>query len=456
MTPKDPPNLAKARAASPDSIPVEDVSVPGVHLNLNVRGLASSATLAVNELSQRLIREGREVFKLGLGQSPFPVPAPIVESLRENAHQKDYLAVRGLAELHEAVAGYHRRAQGITRHADNVLIGPGSKELMFLLQMVYYGDLVIPTPSWVSYAPQASIIGRHVRWISTAPETQWKLQPEDLEQLCASDPGRPRIVIINDPNNPTGQTYEADELRALAHVARRFRLVMLSDEIYGEIHHAGTHVSIAEFYPEGTIISTGLSKWCGAGGWRLGTFTFPDHLSWLLDAMAVVASETYSATSAPIQFAAVTAFTGGPFIDSYLVDCRRVLGALGRHSAGVLRDAGIEVAAPQGAFYLFPSFRPYRRQLAEHGIRSSLELSERLLEETGVAMLPGASFGRPPGELTLRMAYVDFDGSAALEAVESADPRDELDERFLRRHCSKVTAAMDRVSTWVLGPERNG
>ena len=456
MKPKDTPDPAKTATTSPDSMPLENGSVPGVHLNLNVRGLASSATLAVNELSQRLILEGREVFKLGLGQSPFPVPEPIVEALRQNAHQKEYLAVRGLAELREAVAGYHRRAQGIVRRADNVLVGPGSKELMFLLQMVYYGDLVIPTPSWVSYAPQASIIGRHVRWVSTAPEAHWKLQPEDLEQLCASDPGRPRIVIINDPNNPTGQTYEAGELRALAHVARRYRLVMLSDEIYGEIHHDGTHVSMAEFYPEGTIISTGLSKWCGAGGWRLGTFTFPDHLSWLLDAMAVVASETYTATSAPIQYAAVTAFTGGTFIDRYLVDCRRVLRTLGRHCAAVLQDAGVEVAAPEGAFYLFPNFRPYRRQLAERGIRSSLELSERILAETGVATLPGAAFGRPPGELTLRIAYVDFDGGAALGVVGAADPQDVLDERFLRRQCSHVTTAMDRVATWLLGPDGRG
>ena len=218
-------------------------------------------------------------------------------------------------------------------------------------------------------------------------------------------------MIINPQNNPTGQTYEAEELQALADVARQFRSVMLSDEIYGEIHHAGKHVSMAEFYPEGTIISSGLSKWCGASGWRLGTFTFPDHLNWLLDAMSVVASETYTATSAPIQYAGVEAFAGGPFIDRYLVDCRRVLRALGWHCARVLEEAGVEVVAPKGAFYLFPDFSPYRQRLAARGIRSSLELSERLLEDTGVATLPGSSFGRPHTELTLRMAYVDFDGA---------------------------------------------
>ena len=206
---------------------------------------------------------------------------------------------------------------------------------MFLLQMVYYGDIVIPTPAWVSYAPQARIIGRHVSWIDTSAAHDWQLQAENLERLCAGDPERPCIVVLNSPNNPTGQTYDPAALIQLASVARKYRLVVLSDEIfYGEIHHHGAHVSIAQYYPEGTIISTGLSKWCGAGGWRLGTFTFPEHLRWLLEAMAVVACETYTATSTPIQFAAVTAFTGGPFIQRCLVNCRRVLRALGSYCEG--------------------------------------------------------------------------------------------------------------------------
>jgi len=120
---------------------------PAVHLNLNVRGLAQSATLAINERSNQLLRQGRPVFKLGLGQSPFPVPESVVEELRTNAYQKDYLPVKGLRELRKAVADYYRRTQRLQRSGEDVLIGPGSKELMFLLQLVYYGDLVIPTPA---------------------------------------------------------------------------------------------------------------------------------------------------------------------------------------------------------------------------------------------------------------------------------------------------------------------
>lgn len=421
---------------------------PDIHLNLNVRGLRQSATLAINELSARLHGEGKQVYKLGLGQSPFPVPQPVIDELRVNAHQKDYLNVRGLRQLREAVAEYHRRTDGIDFTEDDVLIGPGSKELMFLLQLVYYGDLVIPTPSWVSYAPQAQIIGRQIRWVATLAENDWRLMPEELDKLCQQDPSRPRIVILNYPANPTGDTYTSDELRELGKIARRYKVILLSDEIYGELHHRGAHVSIARYYPEGTIISSGLSKWCGAGGWRLGTFTFPSSLRWLLDAMANVASETYTSTSAPIQYAAVRAFQGGMEIEEYLNQSRRILRSLGKHVYHELKTLDVQVTKPSGAFYLFPDFSRYRAPLAGIGLNNSSRMCERLLLDTGVAVLPGINFGRPPEELTLRIAYVDFDGSRALAAALHDYANRDLNENYLDIYCPMVIQAVDRLRDW--------
>lgn len=422
---------------------------PDINLNLNVRGLAQSATLEINERSAQLKREGRDVYKLGLGQSPFPVPHPVVEALKQHAHEKDYLPVKGLMQLRESVAEYHHRTQGIECTAEDVLIGPGSKELMFLLQLVYYGDLVIPTPSWVSYAPQATIIGRQIRWLPTICDDGWRLTPEEIENLCQRDPDRPRVLILNYPNNPSGNTFLKDELKALAQIARKYRVILLSDEIYGELHHKGQHVSIARYYPEGTIVSSGLSKWCGAGGWRLGTFTFPKPLRWLLDSMSVVASETYTATSAPIQFAGVRAFHGGEEIDDYLLQSRRILRALGRHIAEKLSEAGVQVDEPRGAFYLFPDFTPLAEKLAARNIRTSEVFCQRLLEDTGVAILPGASFGRRPEELTARLAYVDFDGEAALKAAEKIPLNKGNPEVFLKTYCGGILTAIDRMSEWL-------
>ncbi len=427
---------------------------PEENLHPIVRGLRPSATLAINERCRELERDGRQVFRLGLGQSPFPVPRTVVEALRAHASQKDYLPVRGLEALRDAVARYHARRQGIPCTGDDVIIGPGSKELMFLLQLAYDGELVIPTPSWVSYEPQARILGRPVRWVPTRAEEGWRLLPGALERLCAAEPGRPRILILNYPANPHGGSYTSDELAALAETARRLRIVVLSDEIYGELHYEGAHQSIARHYPEGTIVSGGLSKWCGAGGWRLGTFTFPRSMRWLLQAMAAVASETYTSTSAPIQFAAVRAFEGGTEIERYLWRSRRVLGALARALTARLRAAGARVVDPAGAFYLFPDFGDLREPLRARGIEGSAALCERLLEETGVAMLPGRDFGRPPEELTARIAFVDFDGARALEALAAA-PTDFVPEAaFVESLAPNLFRAFDRLAAWLGAVDR--
>ena len=248
-------------------------------LNLNVRGLRSSATLAINERSTALRQQGRHIYKLGLGQSPFPVPTEVVNALKLHAHEKDYLPVAGLPALREAVAEFHRRKDEVNTQADGVLVGPGSKELMFLLQLAFYGELLVPSPAWVSYVPQAKILGRNVTIVPTSFAERWRVTPERLFTLCQDDADRPRILVLNYPGNPEGGSYTADELQELAEVAQRFGVILLSDEIYGQLHHTGGHVSVAQFYPEGTIISSGLSKWCGAGGWRLGTFTFPPDFS---------------------------------------------------------------------------------------------------------------------------------------------------------------------------------
>jgi aspartate aminotransferase len=420
-----------------------------IYLNLNVRGLPVSATLGINELSNQLIAEGRKVYKLGLGQSPFPVPLPVVEALQANAHQKDYLPVRGLPALREAVADYYQRTQNLSFQSEHVLVGPGSKELMFILQLVYYGDLVIPTPSWVSYAPQAQIAGRHVHWLPTSRDNRWLLTPAELDKLCRKDPSKPRIVILNYPNNPTGCSYTDAELAALAEVARKYHVIMLSDEIYGELHFEGEHISIARHYPEGTIISSGLSKWCGAGGWRLGTFAFPAELDWLASAMAVVASETFTATSAPIQYAAVRAFRGGPRIEAYLSQSRRILKTLNNHCLARFTAADVFVAPPQGAFYMLPDFSAHRDTLLSRGITTGTELCQRVLEETGVAFLPGSAFGRPEEELTARIALVDFDGAKTLAAAERTPLHEPLPADFLTTNCFKMVEAIDLVCDWL-------
>ena len=422
-----------------------------VSLNLNVRGIGVSATLATNERCQALRSQGRIIYNLGLGQSPFPVPDDVVEALRAAAPQKDYLPVRGLPALREAVANAHRKQDHIPADPEGVIIGPGSKELMFLLQLAYYGEIVVTAPCWVSYLPQAQIIGRTVSVISTTYEQGWRVGADRMlySLVDTQDDYRPRLLVLNYPANPSAQTYSAEELKEIAEVARRFGIIILSDEIYGQLHPQGRHVSIARFYPEGTIVSSGLSKWCGAGGWRLGTFCFPPDLYWLLEAMASVASETYTSVSAPIQHAAVCAFRGGVNLERYLWHVRRILAALSQECTETLRRAGARVHDSTGAFYAYPDFSPLRVRLAKRGIVDSATLCTRLLDEVGVAMLPGVAFAQSPADLTARLAYVDFDGSRALAASENIPLHETLPADFVGQWCGRVIDGVERLAEWL-------
>ncbi|UCF07707.1 MAG: pyridoxal phosphate-dependent aminotransferase [Thermoplasmata archaeon] len=420
-------------------------------LNIDIRGMESSPTLLINERSEKLRSKGAKIYKLGLGQSPFPVPSPVVNALKLHAHEKDYLPVIGLPALRKAVAEFHRKKDNVNVQANNVLVGPGSKELLFLLQLVFYGEIIVPTPCWVSYEPQAKIVGRKILLPPTTYEGRWRMTANRLAEFCEceKDAYRPRLLVLNYPGNPDGLTYTAQELKGIAKVAREFEIVILADEIYARLHHTGDHVSIAQFYPEGTIISSGLSKWCGAGGWRLGTFSFPPDMDWLMAAMASVASETYTSVSAPIQYAAVRAFRAGVYIERYLWHVRRILKRIGGECHTILSEAGICVHPPEGAFYLFLDFSPFKDRLAKHGIKDSPALCEKLLGEKHVACVPGRSFGRPAEELTARLAYVDFDGATALSASENIPLDSILPDDFTQKWCGDVLTGSKAIAQWV-------
>ncbi|CAH0477101.1 unnamed protein product [Peronospora belbahrii] len=393
-------------------------------ISCKIRMLCTAAGSALDELSNEMIKEGNCIYKLGLGQSPFPIPQCIVDELRANSHQRDYLPVAGLPELCDDIAAWGTDRLHIKYSRDDVLVGPGTKELLFVLQTVYYGDLLLPNPSCTSYAPQAAIAGRNMMWLPTHAEDHFVLRPEVLETHCAKDPDAPRILILNSPSNPTGCAYQADELEALAKVARKYRVLVVSDEIYSELHHFGTHLSLSKYYPEGTIVSGGLSKWCGAGGWL----------------------------ASPIQYAARRAFVLGCVeLASYKRKCQKTLQLVGRWFAYQLQKMDVEVQVPEAGFYLFPCFRRHRKALALRGIVTDEQLCAQLLQETGVAILPGSAFGRAPEELFARLAVVDFKGDLALYLIDSMQDNPSLEaiEGFIQSVCPNLDIAIRKLAAWI-------
>jgi aspartate aminotransferase len=174
----------------------------------------------------------------------------------------------------------------------------------------------------------------------------------------------------------------------------------------------------------------------------------PEALSWLGDPLAAAASETFTSVSAPIQRAAVTAYRPHPELESYLDQSRRILRALGRRLTALLRAGDVQVAAPDGGFYLIPSLAPAAERLASRGLHTSAAICEKLLEDTGVALLPGSAFGRPPTEPAVRLAYVNFDGDAALRAAASVEPG-ELTDDWLDEHCAGPVQGVSRLVDWL-------
>ena len=408
--------------------------------------VAKSGTLSLNERSRALAAEGRKVYRFGFGESPFPPPRRVQDALRKAAHRKDYTDVAGLPQLREKVAAFHHEVDGYAVAATQVLIAPGTKPLLHnIMRAFHHAEVYLPGPTWVSYAPQARLAGHEVVSIPTSFERRWRVTPDELERVMLShkSAGRQKLMVLNYPGNPDGLTYSQAELEALTAVLRRHGVWVISDEIYALLDHRGTHVSLAHIYPERTLVTTGLSKWCGAGGWRLGALILPpDAPTALYDALIGLGSETYSCAPVPIQVAALTAYGLDAELHSFLAAQRRILRAIGSAMHKALVEAGIQAHAPQGAFYLLLDFSPFSENLSMRGIECDSQLCEKLLSETGVALLPGGSFGLPAKSLTARLAYVDFDGEAALRDAERI-------EATVTSHAAKMLEGLAALREWL-------
>ncbi len=400
----------------------------------NILKLKQSSTLVINEKCKELIKQGKKVYQFGFGQSPFPVPDEIVDALKDNAHRKEYLPIQGLERLREAISKYLNEKTGVNYPKENIVITPGSKEAMLLLHVAFNGEIILSAPSWVSYEPQA-IIGRNkVHWIQTTRENNWFPTAKQLEKKIKSIKKRNLIFILNSPNNPSGTVCK--NLRELAAVAKKNNLIVLSDEIYTDLTFCNKYESISQYYPDRTFISGGLSKWCGAGGWRVGFFAVPDKLSKLLENIKTLASESYSTVNSPAQFAAVKAYEGN--FKDYKNKTTNILRSVGNYVYNNLKSNKVLINPPQGAFYLMPEF-PNKK------FKNSTELCETILDETGVAMLPASDFGFNPKKMLTRLCYIDFDGKRFLNSNINGKL---LDDKIIEEYAPNVVEGIKKLSNW--------
>ena len=396
--------------------------------------LKPSATLAINEESNRLKKSGKKIYKFGFGQSPFPVPVSIVSALKNNADKHNYLPMQGLEELRLNIANYLNKNNKNNFSKDDIIIGPGTKELMLLTQILFKGDVLLPAPSWVSYQPQAFIAKNKVHWIQTTSNSNWFPTGKQLEDKAKSINSEKLLLFINSPNNPSGAVCK--NLQEIAQVAKKYKMIILSDEIYSELSFYDEYKSISNFYPEGTIVSTGLSKWCGAGGWRLGFFAIPNQLKDFKNSLKILCSESFTSVSAPIQYAAIEAYKGDH--SKYLDNVKRILSFTGNYVYENLKSNLINITKPEGGFYLFPEFNNAK-------FSSSSEMCKDILNKTGVALLPGSDFGLESTKMIARLSYTDFDGAAFLKNTLGSK---KLDSADLKKNAPNIVDGVTALKDW--------
>ena len=376
---------------------------PGLAASLD--RLGTETAFEVLARARELEAQGRPIIHLEIGEPDFTTPRHIIEAgaqalLDGHTH---YCPAPGLPVLREACAGHLSRHRGLPIEPNRVLVAPGAKPFLFfgVLATCDPGDEVIyPNPGFPIYE---SVI----RWAGATPvplplveERGFAFAADDLAERLTP---RTRLVILNSPANPTGGIVPRELNVEIARVLAGHDCWILSDEVYSELLYDGEHDTIAahEDLLDRTILLDGMSKTFAMTGWRLGYAAFPREL---VEPVTRLIINSFSCTAPAVQLAGVAALTGPrDETDAFKEEFRRRRDAV---VAGLNRIPGITCVMPQGAFYAFPN-------ITGTGLRAR-ELADRLLDEAGVAVLAGTSFGSY-GEGYLRLSYAN-----SLENIEAA------------------------------------
>jgi aspartate aminotransferase len=362
--------------------------------------IKSSPSMAVSMAAKAMRAKGEPVIDLSLGEPDFDTPAHIVEAAVDAMKRgiTRYTAPDGLPELREAIVRKFKRENGLDYAPDEISIGNGAKQILFnaFLGTLEPGDeVVVPAPYWVSYTDIVILHGGVPKIVACGVEDDFKITPERLEAAITPTT---RWFLFNSPSNPTGAIYSANELKALGEVlARHPRVAIMSDEIYEHIVCGDVpFTSFANACPDlrdRTLLINGVSKAYAMTGWRLGYAAGPKSLTRVLNKMQ---SQSTTCPSSITQVAAVAALNGPQDFVATAVAEYKARGELVTKGFGAI--PGLEVRAPEGAFYLFPKCAAYIGRTAPDGtvIANDTALAAYLLAEGKVATVPGAAFGVEP------------------------------------------------------------
>lgn len=373
-----------------------------------------SATVSITARALRLKEQGREIISLSAGEPDFDTPghvkAAAVEAIARG--ETKYTAIDGSGALKTAIIGKFARDNGLDYRPEQIIVSNGAKQSCYNVcqALLDPGDeVIIPAPYWVSYPAMVRLADAEPVIVQTSPAQGFLMRPE---QLAAAITQQMRLVILNNPCNPTGAVYSRDELAELGEVLHQQpRVLILADEIYEHIcWHDEPFTSFASAcrgLRDRTVTVNGVSKGYAMSGWRIGYAAGPDSV---IGAMKMIQGQS-TTNACSISQAAACAALGGD--RTFLREMRAAFKQRHTHVVARLNAVdGVECLPGQGAFYVFPNIESL---IEMKGLDDDVALCERLLDETGVALVPGSAFG---GRGHVRISY-----AASLETLDAAIDR---------------------------------
>ena len=390
------------------------------------RLIKPSVTLAIAAKAGKLRSEGVDVVNFSAGEPDFDTPehikAAAVEALRKGMTK--YTDVKGIEPLREAVTQKYQREYGLSYRKEDVLVSCGAKHSLYNIFQATIGpgdEVVIPAPYWVSYADIAVLAGGVPKFIETNESTGFHITPE---QLSATLTSKTRVFVLNSPCNPTGATYNRDELLAIGRVLETCDCLIVTDDIYEKIVYDNLEihnlVALCPKLRERTIIINGVSKTYAMTGWRIGYALGPNDV---ISAAGKIQSQSTSNATSFAQAGALEALRG---TQDKVTEMVREF----HKRRDVIVDrlnaiASIHCIKPQGAFYVFPNIAPLLGKSGNgKGLKSPCDLADYLLEQAKVAVVPGEDFGSNQ--------HIRFSYATSLEDIEKGCSRIEEAVKALR------------------------
>jgi aspartate aminotransferase len=396
-------------------------------------------------------------YGFAFGQSPFQVPKIVQDALIKNANKGAYAPVPGIPELRNAISKYNKHYFGMDIAPERVYVGPGTKELIFNLLEVLHGTVILPTPAWLGYLPQIRFLKKNYHMLPTRANK--KISPVDLKKLALRLHDRQKILILNNPHNPTGLLYNKLELEEITDVCREQKITVISDEIYAQsTYDFSKFVSMGKIYPEGTFVTNGLSKSHAAGGYRLGYVIFPPHALDLKSQFKKILATEYTAVSTPIQHAAVAGFEISKEMDEYFDVTRSIHHMMSEYTHHRLSAIeGVKTTKPDATFYLLADFNSFSTELQKAKIDTSQKLSEALIVHPyHTAIVGGDSLVLERTDFSARIAYVDYDGEKVYQKYLENKPNTSSEKlEFVKNNAPRVVAGLNTIGRFFEDLKRN-